>query len=1099
MQDAPFRLMQLRLFKRLDTLGGWLVFLIAAIVYLMSMATSASLWDCAEFIVTVDKLEVGHPPGAPFFMLIYNVATLFAATPQQVGAICNAVSGLLSAGTIMFLFWSITLLLRRFLFSRTTPSPVGTVDRFQAIATLLAGLGGSLLYTFTDTFWFNAVEAEVYAFSSFLTALVFWLILKWDEHADESDSDRWLVLIAYFVGLGIGVHLLNLLCIPAMALVFYFRKAKKSNLKGALLTLLGSFGLILAIMLGVIQGVMRVASTFDIWAVNSLNMPFNSGLIIYIVLLAASLVWSAWEFKRGGSVMRERLSFLLCFILMGIPFLSSQWWVALLILMGAVYFVFRSPRATRRLLSTIQLSMIVVAIGYSSYGVILVRSAARPPMNENTPSNPVALKKYLNRDQYGAAPLIGGPTFASQLQRDMRGMPIAKGAPKQSWEVAPKESAEAPDRYRKVQGVPSYKYDREMFFPRVHSAEPAHIYYYNVWMGRDTKDYSHPSFIQNLRFFLSYQVGYMYWRYFAWNFIGRQNDLQGHGGMLEGGVSTGLDLIDNAFYGKSKYYPSDIKDNPAHNVYYLMPFLLGLLGIALQLRHGKRGAESFWIVFFLFFMTGLATIFYINQTPLQPRERDYAYAGSFYAFSIWIGFGIAWLAEILQRLTKKPSVGLAVAAIAAVGVPLQMASQNWDDHDRSGRTVAADIGYNTLIGCEPNAILFCFGDNDTFPLWYLQEIEGIRQDINTVNLSYLGAEWYIDAKRMQSYTAAPMPLEHMVPAFYYTYPAAFIDEGVPMSVDQGFEAILRNTHEGYSILPTQQLLLPLDRGQLAARFPMLSVDSLATDFHISLEGKNTITRDGLAIIDMIAANNWERPIYWVKTSPTNQWSNQSDYLRTVGVNWQLTPKKVKGTPEGIDAERTYQLLMNEYRWFGADRKGVYFDMNIRRVLSGLYRGQLFPQTAAALLDQGEDAKAKALIQKAFEVLPAEALPYQYTDLALLAAAYEVGLTEEADKYNRIIVEQQLERLRWMNNLGPINLKKAQSEGIDLQAAEAALACMQLVVRYGRLAQFAEQRKEVESYLMAIYRQPINLEELFAPQPEVEDTQSPEEVPTNPTN
>ena len=788
-------------FDRANNLLAWGAFLIATLTYLMTIGLSASLWDCAEFIACDYKLEIGHPPGAPFYMLVYNVVSHLGGGPQHAALLTNATSAVLSGFTILFLFWTITHMLRRVL----TPSarlglneaqPTGEVMTLgQGIAILGAGLVGSLVYTFSDSFWFSAVEAEVYAFSSLFTAVVFWLIFKWDERCDNERSDRWLVLIAYLMGLSIGVHLLNLLCLPAMALVYYYRRTKEPTLKGAGIALVTSFALVELMMYGVVQGVPKLAGKWDMFFVNNLGLGYNQGLYIYLAVAALVLIWGAYETQRAYSAPKHleshrlRIALIASLILIGLPLIGNTL-VGLLIAGGIVAFFYLYKGLTARMVHTLQMCLVAIMVGFSSYGVILVRAEADTPMNENSPADAFSLRYYLAREQYGSAPLLYGQTFASRIKYGSDGRPVMKEE-EPTYGRINKERPSDPDRYvvRSLKEEPVYEESEMMLFPRVY--DRAHAQMYNSWMGRAEDDMSVPSFGENLSYFFNYQVNYMYWRYFLWNFAGRQNDLQGDGGLLRGGAMTGISFIDALFYGDSDSLPELMTDNKGHNVYYALPLLLGLIGLFFQIGAGRRGTESFWITFMLFFMTGIAIVLYLNQYPGQPRERDYAYVGSFYAFAIWIGFGVAAIATLATRLLSKPAdrkkttegeapalistTAAGVVTLVALLVPLQMAGQNWDDHDRSGRTVASDMGRNYLESCEPNGILFCYGDNDTFPLWYAQEVEGIRTDVRTVNLSYLSGDWYIDQMKKQAYEGKPVPLGLLPKSYYYYTNYALID------------------------------------------------------------------------------------------------------------------------------------------------------------------------------------------------------------------------------------------------------------------------------------------------------------------------------------
>lgn len=1072
--------MEWKVFSRTNRVVGWIVFLVAAVTYLMTIGPSASIWDCAEFILSAHKLEVGHPPGAPFFMLVYNVVSQFTSDSSQVAFYCNATSALLSAFTILFLFWTITHMVRRLLApgvrsGHTLDGKEAKLSLGQGISILASGVGGALLFTFTDSFWFSAVEAEVYAFSSFFTALVFWLMLEWEDQADKEGSDRWLILIAYFLGLSVGVHLLNLLCIPAMALIYYYKRWKTPTVKGASMALVISFVTIAVMMYGIVQGVPKLGASIDMFAVNKLGLSFNSGFIAYLIFLLVLFVWSIIEFTRQKSAFRCRLSLFLTSTFMGIPFMTDSLFVWVILIAGLAYVLLGLKRVRLSTLFTLQMSLLSILIGFSSYGVILVRSIAGTPMNQNMPNTALVLKRYLNREQYGTIPLVSGPTFASK----MIGREVEKGV----WSPAPKNNPEDKDRYIKLYDEEKAVYDKKMFFPRVFSSQPSHIYGYNMWMGRSYDDMSQPTFAQNLRYFFSYQLGYMYWRYFAWNFVGRQNDIQGHGGRINGGVATGLPFIDHMIIGDAKQLPDFITDNKAHNVYYLLPLILGLLGIAFQLMRGVRGAQSFWITFFFFFMTGIAIILYINQTTGQPRERDYAYVGSFYAFAIWIGFGIAGIYSLLQRVKLSSLPSAAISLVIALLVPLQMATQNWDDHDRSGRTVAADFGYNFLESCEPNAILFCFGDNDTFPLWYAQEVEGVRTDVLTANLSYLSGEWYIDQMRKQSYEAEPMPLQYMTPQFYYPNPFAYVQE---RGVQLAGSALQRMTQPlpayGEAILPTNQLIIPLDSTQVLNSFSHFKGMAIPSEMYVSLEGTRVLMRDKMALLDLLQTNNWKRPIHWAKSTPIDDvFANFPDYLSSQGVVYRINPIVTKGTHHEINVDREYDLVMNKYRWFGASNPDIYYDDYIRGTIRYYYRGVLFPSLAQALLQRGDEKRAKEVLEKCFKEINSQAIPYTRADIPLAIACYDAKMTQQANEIAKSILDVNMRTIRWAMELYRGN-RAAQSVFLDIyqdgtfeNALNAAQTIAIVAHRY-KSTIAAPYEKELALYLSAIYgtsQQPLS--------------------------
>ena len=767
-------------FKVVDYILGWVAFFIATIVYCSTIEPTASFWDCPEFITTGYKLEVGHPPGAPFFMLTANLFTQLVSDPSMVAKMVNTMSALLSATCILFLFWTITHLTRKLILKDWSE-----MNMAKLIAIEASGMVGALIYTFSDTFWYSAVEGEVYAYSSAFTAVVFWLILKWEDHADEPHSDRWLVLIMYMTGLSIGVHLLNLLCVPAIVLVYYYRRFPDADLKGSLIALFISFVIVGAILYGVVPGIVTVGGWFELLFVNELGFAFNTGLIIYIILLTATVLWAIYETQQDKSLMRQNVSFVASVALLGVPFFGYGWSSVIIgvVVLAALWFVLRIKKekavlVTARMKNTVLLCMLMLMIGYSTYAVIVIRSDANPPMDQNSPEDIFTLGSYLSRDQYGDSPLLYGQAYTSQVAFDVDGAyckpRMKEGAP--IYQRKEKASADEKDSYFIVSHKNKYVYAQNMLFPRMHDSGRAGAY--ESWMSgaptwlRGGRDIPYdrcgepitvhmPSQLENIFFFLAYQCNFMYWRYFMWNFAGRQNDIQGNGELEHGNWITGFSFIDDARLGSQDLLPDELKNNKGHNVFYCLPLILGLLGLFWQAYRGQRGIRQFWVVFFLFFMTGLAIVVYLNQTPMQPRERDYAYAGSFYAFAIWCGMGVAAIIDNLKKRLKLDGTFIAaVVAVVTLLVPIQMASQTWDDHDRSGRYTCRDFGQNYLMTLqdEGNPIIFTNGDNDTFPLWYNQETEGVRTDARVCNLSYLQTDWYIDQMIRPAYDSPSLPI-----------------------------------------------------------------------------------------------------------------------------------------------------------------------------------------------------------------------------------------------------------------------------------------------------------------------------------------------------
>lgn len=1018
-------------YKLVNNVLGWLTFFVAAFVYCSTIEPTASFWDCPEFITTGYKLEVGHPPGAPFFMLTANLFSQFASDSSQVARMVNTMSALLSATTILFLFWSITHLARKLILKDWSEMTLGKLIAIQA-----SGLVGALIYTFSDTFWFSAVEGEVYAYSSAFTAIVFWLILKWEDHADEPHSDRWLVLIAYMTGLSIGVHLLNLLCLPAIVLVYCYRRFPHIELKGSLLALVGSFVLVAAVLYGVVPGIITVAGWFELLFVNTLGCPFNTGEIIYIVLLVAIVIWAIYESYVDKSFKRQNVSFVLAVGMLGIPFRGMTWGAGLLglVILVALYFGLNYrkkigkdlvPVVTARFKNTALLCMLMLMIGYSSYAVIVIRSAANPPMDQNSPEDVFTLGSYLSRDQYGDSPLLYGQAYTSQVAYDVDGnMCVPKHKEGAAiWQRKEKASKGEKDSYFVVSHKDKIIYAQNMLFPRMHSS--AHAGAYENWMGGvegtqvpydrcgEPVMVKMPTQMENIRFFLSYQCNFMYWRYFMWNFAGRQNDIQGNGEPEHGNWITGISFIDDWMLGDQSKMPAELKANKGHNVFYCLPLLLGLIGLFWQAWRGQRGIRQFWVVFFLFFMTGLAIVLYLNQTPQQPRERDYAYAGSFYAYAIWCGLGVLAIYDMLKKKLKGNDVAVAgVVGVACLLVPIQMASQTWDDHDRSGRYTCRDFGQNYLMTLQDkgNPIIFTNGDNDTFPLWYNQETEGVRTDARVCNLSYLQTDWYIDQMKRPAYDSPSVPITwpridfcsgtndyiEVRPAmkqqlldFYREYPkearAAFGDE--PFEVKNIMKYWVRSKDNDTHVIPTDTLYITIDKEAVRRSGMMMASDTIPDRMVISLAGKRAIYKNDMMMLEMLAQCNWERPLYVATTVGSDNYMNLGDNFVQEGLAYRITPFNTKAPgAKNFDTEKVYNNVMNRFKWGGLDKPGLYIDETVMRMC--YTHRHLLAQLAMQLIAEGQNAKAEKVLRKAEKVLPEYNVPYTFmSGAADMARAY----------------------------------------------------------------------------------------------------------------
>ena len=1018
-------------YKLVNNVLGWLTFFVAAFVYCSTIEPTASFWDCPEFITTGYKLEVGHPPGAPFFMLTANLFSQFASDPSQVARMVNTMSALLSATTILFLFWSITHLARKLILKDWSELTLGKLIAIEA-----SGLVGALIYTFSDTFWFSAVEGEVYAYSSAFTAIVFWLILKWEDHADEPHSDRWLVLIAYMTGLSIGVHLLNLLCLPAIVLVYCYRRFPNIELKGSLIALVGSFILVAAVLYGVVPGIITVAGWFELLFVNTLGCPFNTGEIIYIVLLVAIVIWAIYESYVDRSFKRQNVSFVLAVGMLGIPFRGMTWSAAILglVILAAIYFGLNYrkkigkdlvPVLTSRFKNTALLCMLMLMIGYSSYAVIVIRSAANPPMDQNSPEDVFTLGSYLSRDQYGDSPLLYGQAYTSQVAYDVDGnMCVPKHKEGAAiWQRKEKASKDEKDSYFVVSHKDKIIYAQNMLFPRMHSS--AHAGAYENWMGGvegtqvpydrcgEPVMVKMPTQMENIRFFLSYQCNFMYWRYFMWNFAGRQNDIQGNGEPEHGNWITGISFIDDWMLGDQSKMPAELKANKGHNVFYCLPLLLGLIGLFWQAWRGQRGIRQFWVVFFLFFMTGLAIVLYLNQTPQQPRERDYAYAGSFYAYAIWCGLGVLAIYDMLKKKIKGNDVAVAgVVGVVCLLVPIQMASQTWDDHDRSGRYTCRDFGQNYLMTLQDkgNPIIFTNGDNDTFPLWYNQETEGVRTDARVCNLSYLQTDWYIDQMKRPAYDSPSVPItwpridfcsgtndyievkpgmKQQLLEFYRDYPkearAAFGDD--PFELKNILKYWVRSKDSDTHIIPTDTLYITIDKEAVRRSGMMMASDTIPDRMVISLAGKRAIYKNDLMMLEMLAQCNWERPLYVATTVGSDNYMNLGDNFVQEGLAYRITPFNTKAPgAKNFDTEKTYNNVMNRFKWGGLDKPGLYIDETVMRMC--YTHRHLFATLAMQLIAEGQNAKAEKVLRKSEKVLPEYNVPYTFMSGASdLARAY----------------------------------------------------------------------------------------------------------------
>ena len=1053
-------------FKLIDTLMGWIAFAIAAFVYCSTIEPTASFWDCPEFITTAFKLEVGHPPGAPFFMLTGNLFSQFTDDPAKVAMMVNIMSAMLSAACIMFLFWSISHLTRKLVGENGQIKTWG-----QGLTVELAAMTGAMAYTFSDTFWYSAVEGEVYAYSSLFTAVVFWLILKWEDNADKPGADRWLILIAYLTGLSIGVHLLNLLCLPALVLVWYYKRNTNPNVKGSLMALLGSFVLVAVVLYGIVPGIVKVGGWFELLFVNKLDQPFNTGLIMYLLVLIATVLWAIWESTKQKSRLRMNLSFIASIGMLGIPFyghgISSV--VIGVVAMVVLYFVLNYAKdgihwVSARLMNTTLLCLLMIMIGYSSYAVIVIRSEANPPMDQNSPEDVFTLGSYLARDQYGDSPLLYGQPYSSPVKMEVKGQyyvpAYTEGAPQ--YQRVEKKTEDEPDRYEIIDYKKKYIYAYNMLFPRMHSDR--HKNNYEEWMGGiegknvtidhlgERKTIKVPTMWENLYFFYSYQVNFMYWRYFMWNFAGRQNDIQGHGEYEHGNWITGIPFLDNMRLGDQSKLPTELRENKGRNVFYCLPLLLGIIGLIWQVnkrastKEGMvdEGVKQFWVVFFLFFMTGLAIVLYLNQTPVQPRERDYAYAGSFYAFAIWIGLGVAAISDLLNKFVfkKHDTMGAVMSGLCLL-VPVQMASQTWDDHDRSGRYTCRDFGQNYLMSLDEGKapIIFTNGDNDTFPLWYCQETEGFRTDARVCNLSYLQTDWYIDQMKRPAYDSPAVPITWKRLQY-----VTGTREGIsvrPGELERAIEILkddpqamrellgenpyelsniidkwILNDDEVLQCFPTDSVVITIDKEAVRRSGMMIAGDSIPDVMHISLKGKRAVYKSEMMIYEMLCRTNWERPMYVACTVGSDNYGSLGNNFVREGLADRITPFNTKESGMTMDTERMYDNLMNKFRFGGLDNPDIYLDETVLRMCYTHRR--LFATLAMQLMREGKEEKALEVVRYAKKVIPAETVRHNYMsgsmDLARVWLMH--GEKQEAEGIVTDIATNACEYLDWYATLNP---------------------------------------------------------------------------------
>ncbi len=1034
-------------YKLINNITGWVIFVIAAITYISTIEPTASFWDCGEFIANAYKLEVGHPPGAPFFMILARFFSFFAMGDQmQVAKWINTMSALASGFTILFLFWTITH------FAKNIVEKLGGLTKANTIAIMASGVVGALTYAWSDTFWFSAVEGEVYALSSFFTAIVIWAILRWENVADEPYSNRWLILIFYLIGLSIGVHLLNLLAVPVIVLIYYFKKYTVT--RNGLFAVAGiSLAILGGIMYVVIPHSVTLASWFELLFVNGMGMPIHTGTFVFAALTIFGLAFGIWYTDKKSKVV----------------------W------------------------NTILLSLTVIMIGYSSFVMIVIRSNANPPMDENNPDDVFALLSYLNREQYGDRPLFYGQYYNAPVIGNEEVFNYLKVG----------------DKYEKIPWSTKYKYDKrfETIFPRMYSPQANHVSAYQQWAGvkghgkkikvteyGEPKVYEVPTFRQNVKYFIDYQMDQMFFRYFLWNFVGRQNDIQGNGSFDKGNWLSGISFVDSKRLGPQVDLPDHMKNNKGRNTFFFMPLILGLIGIFFQF---VKNVKQFWVTLLFFFMTGIAIIIYLNQYPYQPRERDYAYVVSFYAFAIWIGLGILGLffaprqisdkelgkmmmlgfgvaggsllialifgagwgfALLLSALTlvvllilylvknilkpiKNPVAIAVIVFIIGLVVPIQMVGETWNDHDRSHRYTARDFAHNYLESCAPNAILFTNGDNDTFPLWYAQEVEGFRTDVRVVNLSLLNTAWYIDQMKRKAYDSEPVPFSLTKDQYrhgvrdvtpYYKRVEGYQDIRELMKIVKSDDPRLKvqspfQEGEQINFFASNKFALPIDSAEIIQKGVVAPKDAGKIVDVIKWKTPKTYAlKADLMVLDLISTFDWNRPIYFAITVGSDGYNKLEDYFQLEGLAYRFVPIKAKKDPTGqigqVNTDIMYDNMMNKFKWGGLNDPRVYLDENNLRMTMNLRNN--FTRLANALLAEGKRDKAVKVLDRCLEEMPMDLIPVNYFMIGIVEAYYKAGEFEKAKPVVDKMLETSEQDLQYYLSLDK-DLKKSVDREIQM--------------------------------------------------------------------
>jgi hypothetical protein len=1051
-------------YKKFNRIIGFALFGLASVVYLLTSEPTTSFWDCGEYIATAYKLQVGHPPGAPIFQLLGRFFSLFAfGDTSQVARMVNAMSALSSGLTIAFLFWSITMLAKKLFTSQSITQP-------RMIAIFGSGVVGALAYTFSDSFWFSAVEGEVYAMSSLFTAMTFWAVLKWETVAGEPHSYRWLILIAYLVGVSIGVHLLNLLAIPAVVFVYYYKNYKVTGWKGFIIPLGISFILVAVILYGVVPEIASLFANTELFFVNAIGLPFNSGTYFFLILLA-SLVVSGLLYTMSDKKLYPKIILVLSGILLLLFMLetsSAGNFFGRLIAAAAITGLFYFWRHRKALLNSILISFVFILIGYSSFFMLVIRSNSNPPIDENNPENAISLLSYLNREQYGSFPLVYGQYYNAPITDREDGKPVYIRDDK-TGEYIVWDSREGT--------IPVYDPDYLTIFPRMwNNQEDRYIEDYKNWAGitNDPDNKKIPTFSQNLRYFFRYQVNHMYFRYFFWNFVGRQNDNQGvYGDILNGNWISGIGFLDKARLG-----PQDVPEsmsNRARNTYYFLPLIFGLLGLY---YHFKKNAKDGTVVFLLFFMTGLAITIYLNQHSPQPRERDYAYAASFYAFTIWIGLSVLWLFELLSTKFSAKIAAIVSSAAVFLLVPLIIIGQNWNDHDRSGRYSALETAKNYLNSCAPNAILFANGDNDTFPLWYAQEVEGIRTDVRVCNLSLLNTDWYIDQMIAKAYNSEPLPFS--LPAKLYrngSHDVTYLLEKENITgyielkelfdiINEDDKTLQINTGRGIAdYFPTKKFKITVDPA-VAVRTGTVppGLAGQVTDLEWRISG-NVITKNYLMMLDLIAHNNWERPVYIVSTTGRETYLGMDDYLRLEGFAYRLVPLKQPSGQNrigGVNTDAMYDNLMNRFV-FDIKKPGFLISDDVLRMTITMRNS--YSMLAEALVAENKMDQAVEVCDRIQDMIPDRIVPYNYFNLPIAEAYLKAGQTEKGAEILQRMTDIHSDQLGYFFSFPK---DKQGYLSMDIQQGMAILHAIGQVAGENNQKEIADRANEILDTYYSLY-------------------------------